>query len=94
MLNFIFIQFLLILNKIDTEPIIIQQIEEPIINNTIEEPIIIPDDQENHIELGDLYDQTPEETLVMTYINENFRENSIKKVEFLTTQFIRSKSWR
>jgi hypothetical protein len=68
---------------------------EPMIT-TPKEPIIIieDDDDKNHIELSDLYDQTPEENLVITYINENFRENSIKKEKFLASNFVKSKSWK
>jgi hypothetical protein len=43
---------------------------------TVEETIIVipdDDDEENQIELSDLYDETPEENLVLTYINENFQ---------------------
>lgn len=95
---------LLVLNKIDTEEPIIEIIE-PILENTekriimigepiiIEKPNIIEDDIENNIELTDLYDETPEESQTVIFIDENFRENSFKKKVFLTSNFIKCKSW-
>lgn len=81
---------LVVLNKIETD--FIEEEVEPIIELTkiITEPQI---EEENHVELTELFDELPEENLVLTYINESFIENSIKKNLFLKSNFMRSRSW-
>lgn len=83
---------LLVLNKIETEILeeVVLEVEPIIETNIITEPQI---EEENHVELTELFDELPEENLVLTYINESFIENSIKKNLFLKSNFMRSRSW-
>ena len=89
---------LIVLNKIETdfvEEVVLEV--EPIIEltNIIETNIIIEPqiEEENPVELTELFDELPEENLVLTYINESYIENSIKKNMFLKSNFMRSRSW-
>jgi len=83
---------LLVLNKIETDFMeeVVLKVEPIIETNVITEPQI---EEENHVELTELFDELPEENLVLTYINESFIENSIKKNLFLKSNFMRSRSW-
>jgi len=83
---------LLVLNKIETDFVeeVVLKVEPIIETNIITEPQI---EEENHVELAELFDELPEENLVLTYINESFIENSIKKNLFLKSNFMRSRSW-
>ena len=83
---------LIVLNKIETEILeeVVLEVEPIIETNIITEPQI---EEENHVELAELFDELPEENLVLTYINESFIENSIKKNLFLKSNFMRSRSW-